>query len=365
MKKEIKNVLLPIELGLIIAIFLISYFIIKPLDYSEAERRYLAAEPEISIDNIMSGSYMKEFEAYTLDHFPLRDIFRTVKAASEKYIFQKSDINNYYEEGGYITKLDYEINKSSLDYAVSRFSYVNDRYLVENGITPYMVIVPDKSYYMKSALKLDYEGLYNYMKEKMDYAIFIDISNELSLQDYYYADTHWRQENIKKPADKILYELGAENLSDYSVNKLDLPFYGVYYYQYPLQAKIDEIKYVTSEAIEKCMVYNYDTGKALSTKVYNKEKAKSKDAYEYFLDGSSALIVIENELNKTGKELVIFRDSFGSSIAPYFIEGYSKIYLVDLRYISPSYLSSFIDFKDKEVLFIYSEILLNNSRGIK
>ena len=61
------------------------------------------------------------------------------------------------------------------------------------------------------------------------------------------------------------------------------------------------------------------------------------------------------------KELILFRDSFGSSIAPLLAEGYSKVTLVDIRYIRWERLEQFVDFKDKDVLFLYSTALLNHN----
>ena len=84
-----------------------------------------------------------------------------------------------------------------------------------------------------------------------------------------------------------------------------------------------------------------------------------------FLSGSEPLITIENEHATTDKELIMFRDSFGSSIAPLFIEAYKKITLVDIRYIQSDFLENFIKFDNQDVLFIYSTTLLNNSKAFK
>jgi len=84
-----------------------------------------------------------------------------------------------------------------------------------------------------------------------------------------------------------------------------------------------------------------------------------------FTGGSDALITIENQNATTDKHLIMFRDSFGSSIAPLFVDGYAKITLVDIRYISPDMLGRFIDFKNADVLFLYSTLVLNNSMSFK
>ena len=60
------------------------------------------------------------------------------------------------------------------------------------------------------------------------------------------------------------------------------------------------------------------------------------------------------------KDLIIFRDSFGSSIAPLLVQGYDTVTLIDVRYISSAMLSRFVEFTDQDVLFLYSTLVLNN-----
>ena len=94
----------------------------------------------------------------------------------------------------------------------------------------------------------------------------------------------------------------------------------------------DELRYLTSETLEDCTVYNYETGKPGA--VYDMEKGAGNDPYELFLSGSiSSSLSIENPNAETDRELIVFRDSFGSSLAPLLAEGYAKITLADIRYL--------------------------------
>ena len=89
------------------------------------------------------------------------------------------------------------------------------------------------------------------------------------------------------------------------------------------------------------------------------------DPYEVYVGGPVSLITIENPNANTQEELIVFRDSFGSSIAPLLAQGYKKITLVDIRYIQPMVLGNYIDFTNKDVLFLYSTLVLNNSETLK
>ena len=99
--------------------------------------------------------------------------------------------------------------------------------------------------------------------------------------------------------------------------------------------------------------------------VYDMEKANGKDPYEMFLSGSISLVTIDNPNAKTDKELVLFRDSFGSSIAPLLATGYSKVTVVDIRYVQSAILGRFVNFENADILFLYSTLVLNNSETLK
>ena len=76
-------------------------------------------------------------------------------------------------------------------------------------------------------------------------------------------------------------------------------------------------------------------------------------------------MTIENPHSENKRELVVFRDSFGSSIAPLLAQGYFRVTLIDIRYLHPDMLPRIIEFKNQDILFIYSTLVLNNSETIK
>ena len=140
---------------------------------------------------------------------------------------------------------------------------------------------------------------------------------------------------------------------------------GVYYGQAALPLKADTLYYLDSEILQQCKVTSYDTGKPVETVIYNMKKAEEKDPYEMFLSGTSALQVIENPSAKTEKELIVFRDSFGSSLVPLLVDEYSKITVIDIRYVQSNVLGQFVDFHGQDTLFLYSTVVLNNSMSLR
>ncbi len=335
-------------------------------EFSISERRKLSQFPEISFNTILSGDFMSNFENYTLDQFPLRDKFRTLKALVALNVFNQSANNDIYVVDGFASKIEYPLNEASVERAGERFRYVYEKYLKGTNTKNYLSIIPDKNYFLAEEngyLSVDYEKMIGLLKQNTNFLTYIDITKDLELSDFYKTDTHWREENIVDVAEKIGNEMRTDIKTEYEEKTLDIDFYGVYYGQSALPLEAEKIKYLTNSVLENCKVFDYQNNKEIS--VYDMEKANGKDPYEMFLGGPLSLVTIENPNAKTDKELIIFRDSFGSSIAPLLVEGYKKITLVDIRYIHPNLLENYIEFDSQDVLFLYSTLVLNNSETIK
>lgn len=339
-----------------------------PGEISESERRELAQLPNISLESVFSGEFMTDFEKYTTDQIPFRDFLRGIKADFSTNILLKSDNNGLFVANDHISKIEYPKNPEMLEYALEKFRFIYDNYLKNNNENIYFSIIPDKSIFLaekSSYPAIDYDDFANEMKKGMEYAKFIDIKPLLTIDDYYRTDSHWKQECIVKVAQKLSEEMGTSITDNFTKHTLDIPFYGVYARQSTLKVKPDTISYLTNETIDNCIVQTYETGPAKDSVVYNFEKAEGNDPYDFFLSGSQPLITIRNKNATTDKELIIFRDSFGSSLSPLLTEGYKKITVVDLRYLQTTYLKGFITFEGQDILFIYSTTMINNSTAIR
>ena len=63
-------------------------------EMSDSERRPLAQFPGVSLESVTDGKFMKNFESYSLDQFPLRDGFRTIKSLFHyRVLGQKADLH--------------------------------------------------------------------------------------------------------------------------------------------------------------------------------------------------------------------------------------------------------------------------------
>jgi hypothetical protein len=125
----------------------------------------------------------------------------------------------------------------------------------------------------------------------------------------------------------------------------------------------DKIHYLSGAVLESCTVKCHDNGK--TTAVYDMEKLGSKDLYDIFLSGGAAVLEITNPAGIDGKELIVFRDSFGSAMVPLLVNDYAKVWVLDTRYVNPAMLGQFVEFENRDVLFLYSTLILNSSSALR
>lgn len=194
------------------------------------------------------------------------------------------------------------------------------------------------------------------------YANYIDIFNTLSIENYYKTDTHWKQETLIDVANKFAHEMNF-NISNFYQKEKITKFLGVYAVQLPIKNNYEDINILINDSINNSKIYNYETKQ--TTQVYDLTKINSIDKYDIYLSGATPLITVTNELSDNTKELIVFRDSYGSSLIPLFISGYKKITMIDTRYIFPKILNRYIEFNNQDVLFLYTALLINDSSSLK
>ena len=340
-----------------ISFFSILSFLIPDKIISASERRKLKEFPEVEFNSL----WIEKVEGYLLDHFFLRDEFRSIKANYNYKVLNKLDNNDIYLKDNYIFKSNYPTNIDSIDYFNNNIRNISS-FLSENNYV-YMMVIPDKNYYLDSDdfLHIDYDYIYD-KTSKFNFN-YIDIRDILELEDYYETDTHWRQEKLNKVVKKMCKEMNFLYQDITYDESVLTTFYGVYYGESAVKRGSEKLIYLTNSLFDYVEVNYFENGN-INT-VYNQDKLFGLDPYDVYLDGASSYIEINNKNASSDRELVIFRDSFGSSLTPLLINYYKKITLIDNRYINSDNFNKLIEFDDQDVLFMYSTLLINDSYSLK
>lgn len=362
MSDKVKNIMVTISFMFAIIIMFVINITKETTKISLSERRKLQQFPDFSVENLLDGTFFENFEKYTMDQFIQREAFRSLKTNMEIHVLKKKDSNNIYKYDNKLIEQIYPLNEKSVVNIANKMNNINTRYLNETNRV-YYTIVPDKNYFVNNGnLKLDYNKLQDILSSNLKWATYINIFDCLDFSCYYATDSHWKQEKLQNVVKRISNSINLKIEETYEENKVT-DFNGVYAGQFPIKSESDEIIVLTNDIIENCIVYNQETNQ--KTKIYNMEKINSPDKYDIYLSGATPLLTIENPNGTSNKELVVFRDSYGSSLIPLLVEAYNKITIIDTRYISPKILGEYVEFKDTDILFVYSTLLINNSTSLK
>lgn len=244
-KKEKQQAIVTLLItGLTFGILCLAAWFHTPNQISVSERRRLAQLPALTKDSVGKGNFMSGFERYSQDQFPFREAFRKLKTKALFSLYQQKDVHGIYVADGYAASIESEINEASVSHAVNAFEHVYTQYLKNDSHEIYAAIVPDKGYYLAAKNGypvMDYDKFFKCFENGMPYAKFIDLTQTLSLEAYYFTDSHWRQEALIGTANQIKRNMKNDTLSDgYDICQAADSFYGVYSGQAALQVTPDK-----------------------------------------------------------------------------------------------------------------------------
>ncbi len=314
-------------------------FIMPDQTISKSERRKLTVS-------------MKQPEKYLADQFPFREPFRAIKAYFSYYGFQKLENNDI------VMKKNGLFEIPQYDYSMKPYrAYLNTLKDLSKG--QFLVaLIPDKNSYLDDeTLKGDHDKI---VEELNDFSV-LDLKDALSLDDYYFGDTHWKQERLEDVSEIILKELGMTIENIQYTQKSRGPFAGVYGDRTLIAPVQDELIYLDQEQFQHINVHYYDQ-EQYHTLYIDEDHL---DPYDFFLGGAQSLIEIENDQAFTDRHLIIFRDSFASSIIPLFTPYFEKITVIDNRYVGSKVFLPLVDFENADVLVLNSDLLVRQSSALR
>ena len=255
------------------------------------------------------------------------------------------------------------LRPESVSKFADKITSLCDKYLAGANSVSYAVI-PSKSYFVNDRLEtsFDFDGMQRMLAEQITCAQQIDLAGALTLEDYYKTDPHWRQERLQGVLDRLGEKLNfSVSLDSFTAHTVE-NFTGQHG-QKKENFPSEQLVYLTSAATDGADVDNWQNKEFRA--VYNTAALDTDSAYDLFLSGPTPLEVITNPAASSDRELVIFRDSYTSALAPLLIGEYKSITLIDIRYMLSAYLGDYVDFDGKDVLFLYNDQVVNHSEMLR
>lgn len=353
--KKISHILTVVLFLAFIGGLAVSFWVMPDKDFSENENRVLSDFPTVSLDKVMEGELSEDFNAYFTDQFPFRDLWLTCgslthlalgqgeangvlvgkngQLAVRKFdaylsLTQRAEDTDYYSEThlrrtadaleALTDKVDIPITvlpaPRTLDVSISAFDYpaeLSDAlnttlqgHLAEAGVD-----------------SLDLLPVFRGMYERGDYV-------------YFRTDHHWTTLGAYTAYEAIMTNWGmADEIIPYDAFETHTvnDFYGTTWSRAGLSfIGPDTLTYVTMADDDQYIVRD-DKGETIMTGFVDQSYFEKKDKYGAFMSGTHRVLTVthEGEGHTDRPRLLIARDSFASSLAP-FLARHFDLVLVDL-----------------------------------
>lgn len=301
--------------------------------FSPVENRNLAQVPAFSWEKLADGTYTADLEEYLADQFPLRDGWIGLKTRYE-YLLGRREFNNVYLCGDtLISKVtDSSRAEQNLDYI---------RRLVEKTDLPvYLGLIPTAAEIWRDKLPAgaaSFDQAAYLETAKGTGAIWVDMAGMLSAHAgeaiYYRTDHHWTSLGAYYGCAALMEAMGEEAAPLGEKETVSEKFQGTLYSSSGVHWLAPDTieRYVDGEGVSVENVFTGETGG-----LYVDSFLEEKDQYASFLGGNNPLYIVRNPNAATAKKLLVVRDSYSDSLAPFLSQQFSEVHLLDLRYYKTS-----------------------------
>lgn len=353
-----------------------AFWLLPHADFSENEKRVLAAPPAVSADAIADGSLFSQIERYIADHFAGRDGW----VGANAYLTQAEGRNAVGEivrgRDGWLfaapLRDDTEILEDNMQ-AITSFAGAQD-------VPVYLMAVPSAGAVVEDklpAVHLDYPDadlLERARRIAGDSLRWLDVTGDFRAADmpetlYYRTDHHWTTAGAYRAYTLLMQEQNRSSVPPEAFSVECVPgFYGTSYSKSGLWlTKPDEIALWTGPALHAVTTVYDGDGRAPVTRqgMLFEEYLDEADKYPVFLSGNHARVHIETDA-RSDKRLLVIKDSYAHALAPFLAEEYRTIDLIDLRYFKRQTISDWLrENPADDILLVYGISSLAQDKNLQ
>ncbi len=390
----------------------------KKQTVSVMENRKLAAFPNYSDSLFWSGKYFKQIDEYYADNFPLRNNWISFADKFKRSIgFNSSEIkmydpNNDAEANEKTdTAKNETINNGPLpnDSATGEvkkkvFVFKNRAFEMFGGgeamgksyadvinsynkilgsdIQVYNLIIPvalefeitEKYAKLQKPNRPAIENIYNSLDSNIKKVWAIDeIRKHRTEYIYFNTDHHWTSLGAYYAYRAFCQTAGLTPVSlDTIASKTKPSFLGSLYRLTKdpgLQSNPDSVRYYLFKDSMNFYIGSNTIGYWVKSKMYG-EGASGSNSYSVFLQGDLPTVKMETR-HKNGRKIAIVKESYGNAFAPFLINNYEKVIVVDQRYYTGDFIAMLKAEGINELLFInnifaaHTPFHINKIKGLK
>lgn len=342
--------------------------------FSEAENRYLKKMPDFTVAAFLDGSFGMDYEEALSDQFPHRNQWVALNVLAER-MQGKTSINGVYIGRDHYLLEKFEMEDLETEQAAKNIASaakaVSGWQALLGPDHVRVMMVPSASQVLKEKLPL-FAAPYDQQSVAEDLInasgvpeLFVPVEEKLAShreeEIYYRTDHHWTSLGAYYgyAAWARSLDMTPWNPEDFEIIRADNEFLGTIQSKLNISAVPDGIDIYQPKREMKYQVF-YDLAETASDTLYSFDALTTKDKYRVFLDGNHALTQIDNltlqaepETGQTGKKLLIVKDSFAHTFAPFAANHFETTYLVDLRYYNGDIMAFAEEHGITDILLLY------------
>lgn len=307
-------------------------------------------------------SYMDDIETYLSDHLAGRELWVVASNRMER-LAGKQEINGVYTADDRMIQVFREYDEETVNRSLDALNGFAAKF---PGVPMYFMLAPTSQEIYSSSMpsyggylseKSFIEGCYGKTENLTAIDCLSYLSGHRDEYIYYRTDHHWTSLGAYYAYAAAARQLGysAYGLNSFNIETASSSFRGTLFSR-TLDSGVtpDSIDYyhlASNEPAVKMTVFDgreqteYDS-------LYVRDYLEVKDKYSSFTGSNAPLITIETNVDN-GKSLLLIKDSYAHSLVPFLSKHYSKITMVDMRYINVGLDYFSINVND------YSQVLLS------
>ncbi len=325
------------------------FWVLPDRSFSEQENRGLQTAPSFSLENLVSGRFLREVNSYFSDQFPGRDLWVGLKGAVETASGKGENNGILYGASGQLARRRFSMKTVDGERAVASDAYdpIHVQMACE-GINRAQEKLEVPFFVMLTGRNVDVVGdSFDYPKDMSD-ALQAEIARSLSpevqtvetvplLREraeagepvYYKTDHHWTTPGAYYAYVETMKSLGRSDevlpKQAFEQRTVSTSFYGSLW-------SAAGMKWVGPDSVEFWLRGNEDDfsvvidGKAASG-LYEEKWLSEKDHYSAFLDGTHDVVTITRKDGEPRERLLILKDSFANSLAPFLAQHFDLVLL--------------------------------------
>ncbi|TDQ33771.1 DHHW family protein [Aureibacillus halotolerans] len=356
--RAITGLLLVVFVGAVVAADVLT----DDKSFSEEENRVLEERPDFSLNSLVEGEFVSEYEQYTSDQFAFRNAWIGVKTDADRALGKKESNGVFLGENGHLME---HYTSPSEAVMQERVQAIQTFHEATSDLPMYVMVAPTIAGVLPNKLPAfapigDQQNDLIRLRQRLPEEIrFVDVFNALAGKQeelmYYKTDHHWTTTGAYYAYRALCLEMGIvpQDKTSFDILQATDEFYGSLYSKSGFRHLEPDNIHLYLPKKQSTIKVNYVEEGRVSDSLYEPDHLRTKDKYAVFLDGNHPLVRITTD-SPEDKKILVIKDSYANSLLPFLTEHFSEINVVDPRYYDKSLLALIEERQIDSTLFLYN-----------